>query len=95
MARGLSRSIRNNGTRPTDHAIPRAPPFLPVVIGARVRHIYAVIEMQFARAPVVVEPVSDIRILLDFTNGYAGADRVNSSRRNQNNIARVHLPPIE
>ena len=48
------------------------------------------LQMQFTWTAVIVQAISDVGILLNLTNGYARANRVNGSRRHENGIARFN-----
>ena len=55
----------------------------------------ALVEMQLARAAVVVEPVGDVRVLLDLDERAAAADRVDGVRRDVEEVARRDRVPVE
>ena len=52
-------------------------------------------EMQFPRAPVIVKPVRDIRVLLHLDQREPGPDRMNRSGRGKKAIARPNVNPVE
>src|SRR5258708_36040366 len=55
----------------------------------------AFIEMQLARAAIIVQPVGDVGILLDLAEGDPGADGVNRARWNEVGLARTNRNPAQ
>src|SRR3546814_5650117 len=53
------------------------------------------IEVQFARAAVIVETIGAIDILLDLDDHQSGTDGVDRSRRIVHEIARLGAPPVD
>jgi tRNA-specific 2-thiouridylase len=53
------------------------------------------IEVQFARTAVIIQPVGDIAVLLDFDQANAGADGVDRAGGNVEEIARSRRMPFE
>src|SRR5579863_735193 len=51
--------------------------------------------MKLARAAVIVEPISDVGMLLDFAQREAAADGVDRAGRDEERIACFHLYPVE
>src|SRR6218665_2269189 len=61
----------------------------------RVRYRQTLIEMQFARPPIVVEAIGYVAVLLDFDQADPGPDSVDGIRRNIEEIARLHRMPLK
>ena len=64
-------------------------------IRTEARHVAAMFQMELARTPVIIKPVRDIRILLNFADGQARANRMNGTSGNEDYISRTNRPPIE
>src|SRR5205085_3650753 len=60
-----------------------------------IRGCKALIEMQFSWPSVIVQAIRDVRILLDLTDGDAGADGVNRTRRNEISFTGSHRNPAQ
>src|SRR5689334_25231640 len=50
--------------------------------------------MQFARATEVVEPVSDVRVLLNLQQGDPAADGMDRTRRHEEEVPTAGSPPV-
>src|SRR5437773_5511884 len=68
---------------------PRMPPALEIGCAQ------AFIDMQLARAAIIVQPVSDVGILLDLAQCDPGADGVNRARWNEVGLARTDRNPAQ
>ena len=86
MKRGPSTSVRCSSRRQMLRERIR--------IRRRARDSDAVVEMQLARAAVVVEPVGHVGILLEFEQRNAPADRVDRAGRDHEEVAGAHRPPV-
>jgi hypothetical protein len=64
-------------------------------IGAAARDGDTIVEVQLTGTAVVVEPIGDIRILLQLEQGQAAADGMDGSRRHQEEIAAGCRTPID
>ena len=51
--------------------------------------------MKLARASVIVKPISDVGVLLDFAQGKAAADSVDRAGRDEKRIAGLNLDPVQ
>src|SRR5205809_1160915 len=54
-----------------------------------------IVEMQRARAAIIVKAVRHVRILLEFEQRKAASDRMDGARRNKQDIARRNRPPVD
>ena len=63
--------------------------------GAGVRHRHRLVEMELARAAVIVEPVGEVDILLDLDQRDAAADGVDRAGGRIEEVALRRRPPIE
>ena len=59
------------------------------------RNLHGLVQMQFARAAVVVEPIGDVGVLLDFTQREPAADGVNCAGGDEKSVARLHFHPVQ
>ena len=64
-------------------------------MAAQIRHLQRLIEMEFARAPVIVEPVRDIAILLDLAERQTRANGVYRAGRHKEAVARLRSIPMQ
>ncbi len=65
------------------------------VAGSGDGNLDGLVQVQFARAAVIVQPIRDIGMLLDFAQSKSTADGVNRAGGNEESIAGLHLDPIE
>lgn len=56
---------------------------------------YAIVEMQFGRAIIVIEATGNFAILLNFRQGDARADGVDCTCRNEIAVARLNRFPVD
>src|SRR6267142_1756508 len=89
------KSFRDGSVRDADRVTP------PSTLFAKPHHVQCMAHMQGARlavranAVVVEDAIRDVRVLLDFTQHDAGANRMRGSGGNKNGVARPHGDTLE
>src|SRR6476469_10374565 len=63
-------------------------------VGHPARYLDAIVEVQLARAAVVVEAVGEVDVLLEFQQRYAAADCVDGAGRHEEQVAAANWFPI-
>src|SRR5690348_17976880 len=64
-------------------------------VGSSVAYVDGVVEVQLARTPVIVQPISDVGVLLELQQRDAGADGMDRPGGNEEKIAGGDRTPID